>query len=91
MRSDAMHCDLMQCNAMRCDAMSCGAMRCHAMQWDAMYIIFRGAKRKLCARGHINDNVRANRKVCDRDACNAPLDMGKSEPAKNVAKEKTQN
>ena len=47
-------------------------------------------KRKLCANGHINDNVRANRKVCDREACNAPLDMGKSEPAKDVVKEQTQ-
>ena len=28
--------------------------------------------------------------MCDREACNAPLDMGKSEPAKDVVKEQTQ-
>ena len=30
-------------------------------------------KRKLCKVGHINDNVRSNRKVCDRKNCKAEL------------------
>ena len=47
-------------------------------------------KRKLCAKGHINDNVRANRKVCDREACNAPLDMRGNDPVKSVVKEQSQ-
>ena len=32
-------------------------------------------KRKLCSNGHINDNVRTNRKVCDREFCKAKLEM----------------
>ena len=30
-------------------------------------------KRKLCQSGHINDNVKANRTVCDRKTCKAKL------------------
>ena len=32
-------------------------------------------KRKLCSNGHINDNVKTNRKICDREFCKAKLDM----------------
>lgn len=36
-------------------------------------------KRKLCHEGHINDNVRSNRTICDRQDCKAKLKEGKTE------------
>ena len=30
-------------------------------------------KRKPCENGHINDNVKGNRKICDRETCKANL------------------
>ena len=44
-------------------------------------------RRKLCANGHINDNVRSNRKVCDREACKAELDMVRGTANVSVPKE----
>ena len=32
-------------------------------------------KRKLCENNHINDNVRSNRKICDREYCKGELRM----------------
>ena len=32
-------------------------------------------KRKLCENGHINDNVKGNRKICDRETCKANLSI----------------
>ena len=33
-------------------------------------------KRKLCTEGHINDNVKSNRKICDRQFCKSLLKEG---------------
>ena len=33
-------------------------------------------KRKLCSSGHINDNVKSNRTVCDRQHCKSKLQFG---------------
>ena len=35
-------------------------------------------RRKLCEKNHINDNVRSNRKICDREDCKAKLKMGRN-------------
>ena len=56
-------------------------------------------KRKLCSNGHINDNVKKNRKICDRETCKAQLNMDpnpieqiviphKEEEAKDVSTQK---
>jgi hypothetical protein len=45
---------------------------------DSIDIIARAViakKRKLCSNGHINYNVKTNRKICDRQSCKANLDM----------------
>ena len=35
-------------------------------------------KRKLCENNHINDNVRTNSKICDREFCKAKLKMNRN-------------
>ena len=44
-------------------------------------------KRKLCSNGHINDNVRTNRKICDRDECKATLEMDRRVVCEDVRKQ----
>ena len=36
-------------------------------------------KRKLCQSGHINDHVRSNRTICDRQHCKSKLKEGKTD------------
>ena len=53
-------------------------------------------KKKLCESGHINDNVRSNRTICDRQSCKAKLKDNKTfdvtlahddDPTNNLEKE----
>ena len=41
-------------------------------------------KRKLCQSGHINDNVRSNRTICDRQHCKSKLKEGKTDNVTSV-------
>ena len=36
-------------------------------------------RRKLCTSGHINDNVKSNRTVCDRKQCKSKLKLGNAD------------
>ena len=43
---------------------------------DLLSRSFIAKKRKLCASGHINEKVKSNRKICDRQFCKARLQEG---------------
>lgn len=44
-------------------------------------------RRKLCTSGHINDNVKSNRTVCDRKQCKSKLKLGNDDHVNLVEKE----
>jgi hypothetical protein len=59
---------------------------------DAKSRKFIAKKIKLCESNHINDNVRTNRKICDREDCKAKLKMGTNNAtANNIEKTMKKN
>lgn len=49
-------------------------------------------KRKLCTEGHINDNVKSNRKICDRQFCKSMFEEGiRQEPPVVTVKRNIEN